>query len=228
MTFYTPSVYLFSLLEVNIAIVCASIPIFWPLMSALTGNKILVVNEVQVHTEQRTSQHIALAEQGHGDGFSGIPELDMDDEREGRTSRMSQFGGGKGDTKIGITRTNSRLTRSTSTKHRHKQSSSSISRGLAGLGIELGSRVSGESQRKLNLSHQTSNHSLSLSGSPELRDGPLEITRKPSIAHYQDRYVQDWVIPDFDKGPGSGTGGGTTTTVERASIPYDYIKALEK
>ncbi|OJD36364.1 uncharacterized protein BKCO1_12000177 [Diplodia corticola] len=45
-----------SCLEVNIAVLCASIPIFWPLISALTSGKIFVVDEVIVHTEEREQQ----------------------------------------------------------------------------------------------------------------------------------------------------------------------------
>ncbi|KAJ4982737.1 hypothetical protein SVAN01_11764 [Stagonosporopsis vannaccii] len=52
MSYHTPVVYIFSVLEVNIAILCASIPIFWPMISSLAGNKILVVNEIVVHVEE--------------------------------------------------------------------------------------------------------------------------------------------------------------------------------
>ncbi|KAJ8117651.1 hypothetical protein OPT61_g1187 [Boeremia exigua] len=69
MSYYAPLVYIFSVLEVNIAILCASIPIFWPMISSLAANKILVVNEIVVHVEeyQKTSfdgqSGIGLAEQ---------------------------------------------------------------------------------------------------------------------------------------------------------------------
>jgi len=55
-TFHTPPIYVFSVLEVNVAILTASIPIFWPLVSSLAGNKILVVNEIEVRSSQRDSQ----------------------------------------------------------------------------------------------------------------------------------------------------------------------------
>ncbi|KAF3035516.1 hypothetical protein E8E11_003508 [Didymella keratinophila] len=51
MSYHTPVVYILSVLEVNIAILCASIPIFWPIISSFATNKILVVNEIVVHVE---------------------------------------------------------------------------------------------------------------------------------------------------------------------------------
>lgn len=69
MSYHTPVVYIFSVLEVNIAILCASIPIFWPMISSFAANKILVVNEIVVQVEQypKTSLDgqlgIGLAEQ---------------------------------------------------------------------------------------------------------------------------------------------------------------------
>ncbi|KAJ4353045.1 hypothetical protein N0V95_003698 [Ascochyta clinopodiicola] len=70
MSYYTPIVYIFSVLEVNIAILCASIPIFWPMISSFATDKILVVNEIVVHVEQYPKASldgqpgIGLAEQG--------------------------------------------------------------------------------------------------------------------------------------------------------------------
>ena len=52
MTYHTSIVYIFSVLEVNIAILVASIPIFWPMINSFATNKILVVNEIVVHVEQ--------------------------------------------------------------------------------------------------------------------------------------------------------------------------------
>jgi hypothetical protein len=69
MTYHTSIVYIFSVLEVNIAILVASIPIFWPMINSFATNKILVVNEIVVHVEQypKTSLDgepgIGLAEQ---------------------------------------------------------------------------------------------------------------------------------------------------------------------
>ena len=70
MTYHTPVIYIFSVLEVNIAILCASIPIFWPMISSFATNKILVVNEIVVRVEEYPKASldgqpgIGLAEQG--------------------------------------------------------------------------------------------------------------------------------------------------------------------
>ncbi|KAF9697761.1 hypothetical protein EKO04_004531 [Ascochyta lentis] len=70
MSYHTPVVYIFSVLEVNIAILCASIPVFWPIISSFAANKILVVNEIVVHVEECPKASldgqpgIGLAEQG--------------------------------------------------------------------------------------------------------------------------------------------------------------------
>lgn len=81
MTFHTPVIILLGVLEVNLAIMAASIPIFWPLVAALTGNKIFVVNEVEIHVEQASrssfgsDRGINLSEQNKWkdgkDGFVG-------------------------------------------------------------------------------------------------------------------------------------------------------------
>lgn len=57
MSYHTPLIYVFSVLEVNMAILCASIPIFWPVITSLALDKILVVNEVIIRVEdnQRSS-----------------------------------------------------------------------------------------------------------------------------------------------------------------------------
>lgn len=230
-TYATPAIYLFSVLEINIAILCASIPIFWPLVSSLAGNKILVVNEIEVRTDRRNSQSIALADQGAdkgvGGGFAGARE-----DTEGRTSRISVLAN-KIDGKTGLGLSMTRSTSPSRSKHRHshKPSSTSIttlSRGGKNMLNALShteSRTSRESQR--NLAHQGSIGSLSMSGSPQDGSGPLEQVRSSgSISHYQDRYVQDLVVPDFDKS--SSGNAAHTTTVERAEIPFDHIRAWEK
>ncbi|XP_014560327.1 hypothetical protein COCVIDRAFT_89338 [Bipolaris victoriae FI3] len=51
MSFHTPVVYIFAVLEVNFAIITASIPIFWPVIATLASNKIFVVNEVEIRVE---------------------------------------------------------------------------------------------------------------------------------------------------------------------------------
>jgi hypothetical protein len=70
MSYHTPVVYIFSVLEVNIAILCASIPIFWPIITSFAMNRILVVNEIVVEVEHFPKASldgqpgISLAERG--------------------------------------------------------------------------------------------------------------------------------------------------------------------
>jgi len=77
MSFFIPTVYLFSVLEVNLAIIAASIPIFWPVIVTLTTNKIWVVNEIEIRVESNSrnslssSGEIGLSEQGSWSGQSG-------------------------------------------------------------------------------------------------------------------------------------------------------------
>jgi hypothetical protein len=230
-TFATPAIYIFSVLEVDIAILCASIPIFWPLVTSLAANKILVVNEIEIRTDRRESHAIGLAEQGSGGAFVGLGD---DGEGKGRTSRMSTLIHGSD---IKVPRSSSRMARSVSRSHHthaHKPSSaSSINKSMAiGIGIELGHRQSQESQR--NLAHQDSHGAISFElDSPDLGKSSEERGRNGSIVHYQDKYTQGWVCPDFD----SPTDGNSTqrgvaganafeTTVE--SVPFDHIGRLEK
>ncbi|KAF1926009.1 uncharacterized protein M421DRAFT_7509 [Didymella exigua CBS 183.55] len=79
MTYHLPVLYIFSVLEVNIAILCASIPIFWPIISSFATNKILVVNEIVVRVEEypKTSMDgqsgIGLADQAAFKSAPGSP-----------------------------------------------------------------------------------------------------------------------------------------------------------
>jgi hypothetical protein len=75
MTYHTPTVYI-------IAILCASTPIFWPMIASFTSNKILVVNEISVLVEEYPKSSldgepgIGLAEQGawrYDDGKDSPP-----------------------------------------------------------------------------------------------------------------------------------------------------------
>ncbi|KAJ4299100.1 hypothetical protein N0V90_004344 [Kalmusia sp. IMI 367209] len=206
-SYATPTVYIFSALEVNMAILTASIPIFWPLVTSLAANKILIVNEIEIRTE-RIDENYALADQGKS--FGGIGEDEVPD---GRTSRMSVFGKSDHDR---LHRNNSRLTRN---KHKITHSNSSDK----DLGIQIGRRSSSESQRKLNLTHQTSERSFS--SFTKLEDSP-DMTH----ARYQNKFMQDWAVPDFDSGAPKGGASEQmfTASVERAEIPYDHIRALEK
>lgn len=91
-SYHTPVVYLFSVLEVNIAILCASIPIFWPIISSFAANKILVVNEIVVHVEEypKTSLDgqpgIGLAEQDAWNSAPASPPI-----RDQQPSRLSNI-----------------------------------------------------------------------------------------------------------------------------------------
>jgi hypothetical protein len=190
-SYATPSIYIFSVLEINIAILCASIPIFWPLVTSLATNKILVVNEIEIRTDvYRGSQNICLVEQG------GIPGLDDQAPGDcgGRISRMSTtaYGDDKAHTgKLG--RTPSKLARERSRSRgfghrRAKPSEASTSGKSIAIEVALGRRMSQESQRKLNLTHQPSDGTLSLSSaeeSPPQRPSPImERNRRKSQGGY--------------------------------------------
>lgn len=226
-SFNTPSVYIFSVLEINIAIACASIPIFWPFVSSLATNKIFVVNEIEVRTDRRNSEGIALAEQGANIESSAIPDFELEMDKGGRTSRTEIVGVNK---EMGgrLSRTASKLTRSTSRHQKSKPSTSSSNKDIE-LSLNLARQISGESQQ--NLATKSSNGALSYASSspPNYRGPSLDQARNGSVTHYEDRYVAGWVVPDFDKGGAGGNSGNTyTTTVERAEIPFDHIKALDK
>jgi hypothetical protein len=185
------------------AILTASIPIFWPLVTSFAANKILIVNEIEIRTE-RIDNSFALSEQGKG--FAGLGD------DNGRTSRTS--GPTRSDTDK-LHRNNSRLTRA---KHHHKPSHSDSSD--KELALDMGRRASQDSQRKLNLSHQTSSNSFG--------SGRLEDSSDLTHARYQNKFTQDWAVPDFDR-PKMGTDERMfTTSVERAEVPYDHLRTLEK
>jgi hypothetical protein len=211
----SPAIYICSVLEVKIAIMCASVPVFWPFVSSLAMNKILVVNEIEIRTDRRESQNFGggLAEQGAGLGRDSHPDFDS----KGRTSRVSILPNGSGN--------DTRIARSTS---RHQRSKSSTSTAKKGGDIELGTRVSQDSQQSL--AHQASLSAISFSSlSPPELTNPLNAASHEGTAQYSDRYAQAWACPDFDAKDGDRSRGNTyTTTVERAEIPFDHIKALER
>lgn len=90
LSYYTPIVFIFSVLEVNIAILCASIPILWPMITSFAANKILVVNEIVIHVEDypKTSMDgqsgIGLADQA---AFKSAPE--SPDVKQGASSCLN-------------------------------------------------------------------------------------------------------------------------------------------
>ncbi|KAF9728830.1 hypothetical protein PMIN04_003472 [Paraphaeosphaeria minitans] len=206
-SWYTPTVYIFSALELNVAILTASIPIFWPLVASFTANKILIVNEIEIRTE-RIDNSFALSEQGKG--FAGVSD---DDVAEGRTSKINVQGKSNTDK---LHRNNSRLSRGP--KHHHNPSHSDSS--SKEMGLDMGRHSSQDSQRKLHLTHQTSSNSFNsgtLADSPDL-----------SHARYQNKFAQDWAAPNFDR-PKAGEERVFTTSVERAQVPFDHLsRALEK
>jgi hypothetical protein len=176
------------------AIITASIPIFWPLVTSLALNKILIVNEIEIRTERVDNNGFALADQGKS--FAGIGEEEIPN---GRASRISVYG-------------KSEMGRN---KHSPTHSESSDK----AVGNDLGHRQSHESQRKLNLSHQSSGRSFS-SDSKSGSDG-----------QYHDKYVADWTGPGFDadgRKVNSPSDAVFMTSADRAEIPYDHIRVWEK
>jgi hypothetical protein len=88
MTYATPLIYLFSVLEVNFAIIAASIPIFWPVIATIATNKIWVVNEIEIHVEETTRDSFSSSG-AIGLSDSGGWKDDAKDDFGGRTSRLS-------------------------------------------------------------------------------------------------------------------------------------------
>jgi hypothetical protein len=233
-TYYTATVYIFSVLEIDVAILCASIPIFWPVIQAFASNKILIVNEIEVRTERR-SEAINLTEHGQ----AGFGEMDFDgNANDGRTSRMSVLvnpkSGSNIDTIEKVHRSASRLTRhNTSRQHRHKPSTSSSHKG--GVGISIGARPSQDSMcdglNGARLSHQTSKNSFKSSS----QGSGLAPSSDNTHARYADKYMQEWAVPDFEsRAPVARDGLPASPDrtfmagAERAEIPYDHLKGVEK
>jgi hypothetical protein len=85
-SWYAPAIFIFSSLEIETAILCASIPIFWPIFKSLSLNKIFVTHEVEVRTERR-STNIEERELGccsSGEGSSSTTELARQESKEQR------------------------------------------------------------------------------------------------------------------------------------------------
>ncbi|KAF2503359.1 hypothetical protein BU16DRAFT_521943, partial [Lophium mytilinum] len=53
LTYYSPPIFIFSSLEIQVAIICASTPVFWPMLESINLGKIFVTQEVEVVTESR-------------------------------------------------------------------------------------------------------------------------------------------------------------------------------
>ena len=202
MSYYTPPVYVFGVLEVNIAIVAACIPIFWPVITGLAANKIFVLNEVDVQVEEASrsssfgsGRGMPLVPQGtwEDDGTDPFGKTDPyvaaepNDPYGGRTSRVSV-----------ATKTYDRSASQGS--HRHQKSNaSSIGRHV---GLEFGRRRSSDSLH--GLQRTPSNGGTSLKGN---------LTREQSTDYFL----------EMDK---EMSAGKTTTTVARTEIPIDHIRAF--
>lgn len=113
-SWYAPPIFIFSSLEVETAILCASIPIFWPIFKGLSRNKIFVTHEVEVRTERRNT-HIEERELGYpssSEGSSSTTELARHESEEQRYYKDSYVAAwvlpgfeGPGDGKRGHTAT---------------------------------------------------------------------------------------------------------------------------
>jgi hypothetical protein len=134
MSYHTPAVFLFGVLELNIAIIAASIPIFYPVIATLASNKIFVVNEIEIHVEQVPSRN---------DSFDSTGAISLHD-RKNVGSRQKD--------KLGVVTTTfdhppRKSHEKSQPKHTHKSSNaSSMGRPL---GLDFGARPSQESQRHL-------------------------------------------------------------------------------
>lgn len=204
MSYHTPVVYIFAVLEVNFAIITASIPIFWPVIAELAGNKIFVVNEVEIHVENVSRQ----------ESFESNDGITLTDRK----------GSSHGDKKMGvITTISDRLPRKSgeitpTANHMHKSSTaSSIGRPM-GLGFngrkpsnassvgrtfaDLGPRPSQDSSRHL---YQIPSHEAQSSKSLTQNDG------------------DDW-FTEMDR---ANSRGQSTTTVQKLPLSYGHMKSTD-
>jgi hypothetical protein len=131
MSYHTPAVFLFGVLELNIAIVAASIPIFYPVIATLASNKIFVVNEIEIHVE-----HVS-----RNDSFDSTGAISLHDRKKPRSSQKDKLG------VVTTTTFDNPSRKSHEKRHSHKPSNAS-SMGRT-MGLEFSSRPSQESQRYL-------------------------------------------------------------------------------
>lgn len=140
MSYYTPIIYIFGVLEVNTAIIAASIPIFWPVIATLAGNKIFVVNEIEIHIEEASRSSFGS---GHGINLEDQGAWKKDDGKDASDGYKNKLSA--------VAKTYERV--ASKSKHLHKQSNaSSVGRPL---GADLGHRSSQDSQRCL---HRTTSN----------------------------------------------------------------------
>ncbi|PVH98240.1 hypothetical protein DM02DRAFT_615956 [Periconia macrospinosa] len=223
-THSTPTVYIFSVLEINVAIICASIPIFWPLVTSLTSNKIFIVNEIEIRSERR-SEHIDLMDVDKANDFTAIGEID------GRNSRSSVLASGHPDT------SSSRIARSLSRRHHthhHQKHSSSSSKEISLALRPTHSRRSEEDSKSL--VHKVSERSFNSTNTNKNPLADLENPNDNTHARYKDKYSQFYAVPDFDQVPSPSPTAGAfrRTDATRGTSgsppqePFDHIGALKK
>ena len=70
-TFYSPVPVILGSLEINVAVLAASIPIFWPVVKNLGFRNITVVNEVTVSSEPRANYTTGELDTGSGGSERG-------------------------------------------------------------------------------------------------------------------------------------------------------------
>ena len=85
-SWYAPPIFIFSSLEIDTAILCASIPTFWPIFKGLNLNKIFVTHEVEVRTERRNTdiEERELGCHSSSEGSSSTTELARQESKEQR------------------------------------------------------------------------------------------------------------------------------------------------
>ncbi|KAL6709933.1 hypothetical protein ACN47E_000718 [Coniothyrium glycines] len=145
MTYYTPIIYIFGVLEVNIAIIAASIPTFWPAIAKFATNRIFVVNEVVIQVESAPRESFTSDSAIVHDG-------------------KDVYAGPLSNNYSGVTRTVSNF----KDQYFHQTKPSNTSSSARTIALDLGRRASQDSQRKLYHTTSSENRSsTSLSGNEE-------------------------------------------------------------
>ncbi|KAL1799499.1 hypothetical protein ACET3X_003536 [Alternaria dauci] len=204
MSFHTPMIYILAVLEVNFAIMTASIPIFWPAIVTLASNKIFVVKEVQIHVERVT----------RNDSFDpNAGGISLDDRK------VSSSGG---ESKIGVITTISDQTprksgEKSSPKHHYNESSHASSPRCPTIGGFGGRKPSSDSCVGRTIG-------VDLTGRPS-QDSIRHLYRVPSNEHRSSKSLtqsegDDWFM-EMDR---ANARGQVTTTVQKSSIPFEHIK----
>ncbi|KAG9193742.1 hypothetical protein G6011_03777 [Alternaria panax] len=205
MSFHIPIVYTFGVLEVNFAIITASIPIFWPAIATLAANRIFVVNEVQIHVEHIT----------RNDSFNSNAGISLSDRKTASSG---------GDSKMGvITTISDQMSRksgenSSPINHYHKPSNaSSVGPTIGGFGGRIPSTASSVGRTMgMDLAGRLSQDSL------------RHLYRIPSNENQSSKSLtqsegDDWFM-EMDR---ANSRGQVTTTVQKTSIPFEHIKTSD-